>query len=80
MQTNGTTLRAHGRRAPAVYVWKAGNWLQRTARRMDAWLAARAKAREDAQSLEAMTDRELLDIGVDPARVHPAPWVKDWSV
>ena len=68
------------RHAPAVVVWKAGVLLQRTARRLDAWLAARSKAREDAQSLEAMTDRELRDIGIDPARIHPAPWAKDWTV
>ena len=68
------------RYAPAAFVWKAGTWLQRCARSMDAWLAARAKARDDAQSLEAMTDRELLDIGLDPGRIRPAPWVKDWTV
>jgi hypothetical protein len=68
------------RHAPAVFIFKAGHWLQRSARRMDAWLAARAKARDDAQSLEAMSDRELLDIGIDPARVHPVPWPKDWTI
>jgi hypothetical protein len=47
---------------------------------MDAWLAARAKAREDAYSREAMSDRELLDIGIDPARIRPAPWTKDWTI
>jgi len=67
------------RHAPAIFIWKAGGWLQRTARGMDAWLAARGKVREDAQSLEGMTDRELRDIGIDPARVHPAPWVRDWT-
>ena len=65
---------------PAVFVWKAGKWLQRCARGMDAWLAARAKARDDALSLEAMSDRELLDIGIDPARIHPVPWTRDWTV
>ena len=80
MQAYGTFVRAPVRHAPAVFLWKAGQWLQRSARRMDAWLVARAKAREDTQSLEAMTDRELLDIGIDPARVHPAPWAKDWSI
>jgi uncharacterized protein YjiS (DUF1127 family) len=68
------------RHTPAVVVFRTGMWLQRAARRMDAWLAARAKGREDAQALEAMTERELRDIGIDPARIHPAPWVKDWTV
>ena len=68
------------RHAPALFIFKAGHSLQRWARRMDVWLAARARAREDAQSLEAMTDRELLDIGIDPARVHPMPWAKDWTI
>ena len=74
-------MHAHSlRHAPAVFFYRTGTWLQRSARRMDAWLAARAKAREDAQSLAAMTDRELIDIGLDPARTHPAPWTKDWSL
>lgn len=68
------------RHAPAAFIWKAGKWLQHSARRMDAWLAARAKSREDSQSLDAMSDRELRDIGIDPARVHPAPWVTDWTM
>ena len=68
------------RYAPAVFVWKAGHWLQRCARRADAWMAARAKAREDALALEAMSDRELLDIGIDPARVHHVPPQRDWTL
>ena len=38
--------------APAVFFWKAGEWLQRSARRMDAWLARPRKVARDAQSLE----------------------------
>jgi uncharacterized protein YjiS (DUF1127 family) len=68
------------RHAPAVAVWKAGHWLLRSAHRMDAWLAARAKARDDDRCLQAMSDRELLDIGIDPARIHPAPWPRDWTI
>lgn len=68
------------RYAPAVVVWKAGHWLLRAARRLDAWLAARAKARDDARCLQAMSDRELLDIGIDPARIHPAPGARDWTI
>jgi uncharacterized protein YjiS (DUF1127 family) len=63
----------------ALVVWKAGQWLQWAARRMDAWLAARAKARDDAQCLQAMSERELRDIGIDPARVR-APWTGDWTL
>ena len=68
------------RYAPSVVVWKAGHWLLRTARRLDAWLAARAKARDDARCLQAMSDRELRDIGIDPARVHGAPRSRDWTI
>jgi uncharacterized protein YjiS (DUF1127 family) len=68
------------RHVPAALVFRAGTWLQRSARRMDAWLAARGKAREDSGSLDAMSDRELRDIGIDPARTHPAPWTRDWTV
>ena len=66
--------------APAAFVFRAGGWLQRAARRLDTWLGARAKAREDAQALDAMTDRELRDIGIDPARVHPVQWARDWTI
>ena len=67
------------RHAPAAFMFKAGTWLQVAARKMDAWLAARAKAREDGLALEAMSDRELRDIGIDPARVHPMPMTRDWT-
>jgi uncharacterized protein YjiS (DUF1127 family) len=66
--------------APALLIFRTGAWLQRAARRMDAWLGARAKSRADALALEAMTDRELRDIGIDPARVHPMPWTRDWPI
>ena len=68
------------RHSAAAFIWKAGTWLQHYARRMDAWLAARAKSREDSQALDAMNDRELRDIGIDPGRIHPAPWVRDWTI
>ena len=68
------------RHAPAVVIWNFGSWLQQSAHRIDAWLAARAKSREDSLALEAMTDRELRDIGIDPARVNPVPWTRDWTI
>jgi uncharacterized protein YjiS (DUF1127 family) len=68
------------RHAPAVVVWKTGQWLLRAARRLDGWLAARAKARDDARCLQAMSDRELLDIGIDPARIHPVTPARDWTI
>jgi hypothetical protein len=39
---------------------------------LDAWLAARAKSIADSEALAAMSERELRDIGLDPARIHGA--------
>lgn len=54
--------------------------LRRTAERLDAWFAARAKARADSVALLAMSERELRDIGIDPARIgaDPQAWRRDW--
>ena len=76
------------RHAPATFIWKAAEALRagadalhRSAQRLDAWLAARAKSSDDRDALRAMSERELRDIGLDPARVHgPAePWLRDWA-
>ena len=73
-------VNAHAMRyAPTLAVWRAGHWLQRAARRMDAWLAVRAKARDDARCLQAMSERELLDIGIHPAHIQPAASARDWT-
>lgn len=56
--------------------------LGRAAERLDAWFAARAKARADGIALLAMSERELKDIGIDPGRIGAGPetWRRDWSV
>ena len=58
------------RHAPAAVVAIAGDALLAVARRLDAWLAARARAIDDSEALAAMSARELRDIGLDPARIH----------
>lgn len=57
-------------------------FLGRTGERLDAWLRARAKARDDSVALLAMSERELKDIGIDPARIGVGPdtWRRDWTV
>ncbi len=56
--------------------------LGRIGERLDAWLRARAKARDDSVALLAMSERELKDIGIDPARIGVGPdtWRRDWTV
>jgi len=74
-------MQAYARRhAPAALLWKAGTWLHLSARLLDGWLAARAKSLDDARALEAMSDRELRDIGLDPRRINNAQWVEDWKL
>ncbi len=58
------------RHAPAAALALAGDALHGVARRLDAWLAARARSIEDSRALAAMSERELRDIGLDPARVR----------
>jgi uncharacterized protein YjiS (DUF1127 family) len=53
--------------------------LHALAKRLDDWLAARAKSIDDHNALGAMSERELRDIGIDPARVHGQPWLRDWA-
>jgi uncharacterized protein YjiS (DUF1127 family) len=74
-------MHAYARRyASAAFLWKAGTWLHGSARALDSWLAARAKAHDDAHALEAMSERELRDIGLDPGRINNAQWPRDWQV
>ncbi len=68
------------RNAPAAFMAGLGLWLIRSSRTLDAWLAARAKARDDSFVLEAMSERELRDIGIDPGRVRAAEWTRDWPL
>ena len=49
---------------------------------LDAWLATRAKARDDSNTLQGMSERELRDIGLDSARLglQTPAWTRDWPV
>lgn len=58
----------------------AAGTLHAIARALDAWLAARDKAREDRATLAAMSERELADIGLSAGyRGEPvnARWTGD---
>jgi uncharacterized protein YjiS (DUF1127 family) len=78
------------RHAAAGWVWKLAQVmhavaasLRNLALHLDAWLLARHQAAADDQALEAMSERELRDIGIDPARVHGSAqraWARDWAV
>jgi uncharacterized protein YjiS (DUF1127 family) len=46
---------------------EAMNGIRGVARRIDAWLEARERAAADRDILARMSDRELLDIGLDRA-------------
>lgn len=54
--------------------------LRRAGMHLDGWFATRAKARQDSALLQGMSERELRDIGVDPARlgVRGDAWTRDW--
>ena len=68
------------RHSAAAFVIRAADALYACAQRLDAWLAARAKSADDNIALLAMNERELRDIGIDPARVHGGtlPRLNDW--
>ncbi|CAG1005014.1 hypothetical protein BURK1_03164 [Burkholderiales bacterium] len=62
---------------------EALRWLRAMALRVDAWLGARKRAAEDLDALAAMSDRDLLDIGIDRASIHAAAdgaWRRDFPV
>ena len=75
------------RHAAATLIWKTADTLHAGAealhayaQRLDAWLAERAKSADDRSALQAMSERELRDIGVDPARVRgPEHCLRDWA-
>ena len=70
------------RYSTAALVVRAADILYATAQRLDGWLASRAKATDDNLALQAMSERELRDIGIDPARVHGGVPIRlnDWAV
>jgi uncharacterized protein YjiS (DUF1127 family) len=49
---------------------EATNVLRGVAQRVDSWLAARKRVSEDLDVLAKMSDRELVDIGLDRASVN----------
>jgi uncharacterized protein YjiS (DUF1127 family) len=58
------------RHAPAAAIVLAADALYRAAQRIDEWLAARAQSAADSAALAAMSEGELRDIGLHPARIH----------
>jgi uncharacterized protein YjiS (DUF1127 family) len=55
--------------------------LRALAQRVDAWVEARKRAREDRYALASMSDRELLDIGIDRGSVNDVAdgvWMRDY--
>jgi len=73
----------------AAGVLRLAQWLghgalamRRAGMQLDAWFTSRAKARDDSTTLQGMSERELRDIGLDPARLglQSAAWTRDWTV
>jgi uncharacterized protein YjiS (DUF1127 family) len=55
--------------------------LREAAQRIEAWLEARSRISLDRDALARMSDRELLDIGLDRASVNVAAegtWKRDY--
>lgn len=48
---------------------KTVNALQELAKGVDSWLASRRRVSDDLDALARMSDRELIDIGLDRASV-----------
>lgn len=58
-------------------------WLRAVARRLSSWLARRDKLSDDDRVLEAMSARELRDIGLDPSRACSETadgWITTWRM
>ncbi len=66
----------------AHWLGQSARVLRRTGMHLDAWFAARAKARVDSALLQGMGERELRDIGLDPAclGVRGDAWTRDWPM
>ena len=54
----------------AAVLFEATNVLRRFAQRIDSWLTARKRVSQDLDALARMSDRELVDIGLDRASVN----------
>ena len=57
-------------RASSPVLTEALNAVHRLAQRIDAWLATRKRASADLDALARMSDRELIDIGLDRGSVN----------
>jgi uncharacterized protein YjiS (DUF1127 family) len=68
--THAPTAKAVSLRAPAPVFTDAFNALHRLAQRIEAWLATRKRASADLDALARMSDRELIDIGLDRGSVN----------
>jgi uncharacterized protein YjiS (DUF1127 family) len=66
--TATASLRPLGSTSSSLLV-EAMNALHRIAQRVDSWLAARGRLEADRDALASMSDRELIDIGLDRASV-----------
>jgi uncharacterized protein YjiS (DUF1127 family) len=67
-------------RLPSAFI-EAIRALRALAQRVDAWLEARKRAREDRYALAGMSDRELLDIGIDRGSVSDVAdgtWTREY--
>ena len=57
--------------SPAILRFDApSKALRAIARKVDAWLAARRRVAADRAALASMSDRELIDIGLDRAHAN----------
>ena len=87
--TEGKTMRTAIQRAPAATIgapWSSPGlrnllhaW-HAIVRRVDAWSAARARVAADREILANMSDRELLDIGIERGIAHTVAegrWTRD---
>ncbi len=66
----------------ALLAVAASEALYALALRIDAWLAGRKRAADDRQALAGMSDRDLMDIGVNRASVDAiadGAWMRDVS-
>ena len=67
-QSHSTLAVTQSQQLPPVLA-EAVNTVHAFARRIDSWLATRRRASDDLDALARMSDRELIDIGLDRASV-----------
>jgi uncharacterized protein YjiS (DUF1127 family) len=78
-----TTHAAYSSALPriALLAVAAAEALYAVALRIDAWLARRRHAADDREALASMSDRDLMDIGINRASVDAVAggaWMRDW--